>query len=239
MTRNAPKSDVLAMFQEIEQTFTATKVLSQKWDLIVLSSLAGGNDPALCADLYLYLIAKPDFSTPEQRIQLIRRIRETLFKLVCIVGVIKPIEAIRSINAVEREEDKDHSTTREGWQCDAANLKAGNDWLGKIYTRNTDETIGYFNDHKDFAWLSRNITYGLFLSDRQVMDDAETETVVLAGILMQNLHSESMWHIRGARRIGLSKEDVQVVWNSVMRVSRHLGITLDRIPTVDEVECEV
>lgn len=41
-----------------------------------------------------------------------RRIRETLFKLIVIVGVCKPLEAIFVIDAVTRPEDKDYSFSR-------------------------------------------------------------------------------------------------------------------------------
>lgn len=239
MSSHAPKPQVAALLQQIEHNFASAPVLRQRWELIAVAALAGGNDPRICADLYLYLIAKPEFSTPEARRGLTRRIREALVKLVCIVGVCKPIEAVLAINAVEREEDKDHTTTREGWQCDAANLEHGNNWMRQIYTHNMEYTMGLFRDHKDFEWLSRNITYGLFLSDRQVLDDIDTEMVVLVGIMIQNLQTESHWHIRGSRRLGITKEEMQVTWDSVMAIAGHLGLSLDRVPTVDEIEPEV
>lgn len=41
-----------------------------------------------------------------------RRLREVLVKLVSVVGVPKPIDAVFSIAGVEREEDKDFSFSR-------------------------------------------------------------------------------------------------------------------------------
>jgi|TARA_R110002003_G_scaffold20_4_gene1085 hypothetical protein len=41
-----------------------------------------------------------------------RRIRETLFKLIVIVGVCKPLEAIFDIDAITRPEDKDYTFSR-------------------------------------------------------------------------------------------------------------------------------
>lgn len=66
----------------------------------------------MAADLYKYLIAKPQYSSPEQRQALIRRIREALVKLVSVVGVPKPLESIFSIADIERDEDKDWSFSR-------------------------------------------------------------------------------------------------------------------------------
>jgi hypothetical protein len=41
-----------------------------------------------------------------------RRIRETLFKLIVIVGVCKPLEAIFDIDAITNPEDKDYTFSR-------------------------------------------------------------------------------------------------------------------------------
>ena len=41
-----------------------------------------------------------------------RRIRETLFKLIVIIGVCKPLEAIFDIDAITRPEDKDYTFSR-------------------------------------------------------------------------------------------------------------------------------
>lgn len=230
---------VSKLLEEVEATFAHTSQLSERWYLIALSALAGGNDPVLCKDLYLYLISKPDFSEPNQRRALIRRIREGLIKCIAVVGVCKPIEAILAINEVERDEDKDDSITREGWQCDDANLKRGNDWMQKLYSKNMDETMGFFRDHRDFEWVSRHISYGLYLSDRQVLDDIDTEIVVLSSIMIQNLEKETHWHIRGSRRLGIPRVDVEAIHDSVSAIARHLGISLHRVPSVEQVERDV
>jgi hypothetical protein len=52
------------------------------------------------------------------------------------------------------------------------------------------------------AWLSVEITYGLYLSDHSILDAVDTELVVLGGIMMQDLPRETGWHLRGTRRIG-------------------------------------
>jgi hypothetical protein len=41
-----------------------------------------------------------------------RRLREALVKLVSIVGVPKPLEAVFCMGEVERDEDKDYSFSR-------------------------------------------------------------------------------------------------------------------------------
>ncbi|KAI9167887.1 hypothetical protein HJFPF1_04028 [Paramyrothecium foliicola] len=238
-TSQAAEAKIVEVFNSIEHSFSTSNLGSDRWYLLCAAALVGGNDPELCDQLYLHLISKPEFSEPAQRKILIQRLRETLVKCVCIVGVCKPLEAIMAIAKHERDEDKDYTATREGWQCDEANLERGMEWMRKIYTRNTDSTLDIFDAHKDFAWISKNITYGLYLSDRQVLDDLDTEVTVFSSIMIQNLPKETHWHIRGTRRLGVSVEDVKVLWNSVQAIAEFLGMKLHRVPTVEDVEKDV
>ena len=74
--------------------------------------MVGGGQPGFAPLLYKELIKRPEYQTPEQRQGLMRRIRETLFKLIVIVGVCKPLEAIFDIDAITRPEDKDYTFSR-------------------------------------------------------------------------------------------------------------------------------
>jgi hypothetical protein len=62
-------------------------------------------------------------------------------------------------------------------------------------------------------WLSYQITYGLYLSDHTILDGIDTQMVVLAGIMIQNLPLETGWHLRGTRRVGVSQKDVETINN--------------------------
>lgn len=64
-------------------------------------------------------------------------------------------------------------------------------------------------------WTSKQITYGLYLSDHSILNDIETEITVLSGIMIQNLPRETAWHLRGTRRIGVSSEDTETLQQCV------------------------
>jgi hypothetical protein len=228
-----------ALFTELENRFKATNLGSDKWYILAISTLAASPDPERADQLYLHLTQQEQYTTSAARQALIRRLREALVKTVPIVGVCKPIEAILSIAEVERDEDKDYTFTREGWQCDQANHERGTGWLQKLYSRNTTDTLDLFSAHRDFSWLSKEITYGLFLSDRMVLDDLDTQLVVLPGIMSQNLPKETHWHIRGTRRIGVPKEEVEVIWDCVQLVAQFFDVKLHKVPTVEAVEYDV
>ncbi|KAL3460342.1 hypothetical protein BJX64DRAFT_263326 [Aspergillus heterothallicus] len=231
----------LDLFQKLEASITnAGSIPNDKWAILAIATLVAGPDPERADQLYLYLTSQPRYATPESRKGLVRRLREALFKAVIIVGVCKPIEAILAISKVEKDEDKDISPpTREKWTNDEANHERGIGWFSKLYARNGGSTLDLFNAHKDFSWLSTEITYGLFLSDRRVLDDLDTQLVVLPAIMSQNLPIETHWHIRGTRRLGVPMEDVKTVAECVKLVAAFYGVTLDKVPSVEEVEKDV
>ena len=136
----------------------------------------------------------------------------------------------------------------ENWQSGPENHARGIGWLDKIYKENRTSTINSLAAHKDFgtllishsrphsffgagrgqlltlllvlqAWISANITYGLYLSDRQILDDIDTQMVVLSGIMIQNLKRETGWHLRGTRRVGVSHEDVETIQQCVCNLT--------------------
>lgn len=227
------------LFQTLESHFRKTS-FPDKWPILAISTLAASPDPNHAHNLYLYLIEnagdEEGKDIHETRKKIVRRLREALVKTVPLIGVCKPIEAILSIAAVEQPEDRDTETaTREGWQCDEANHARAVQWFERLYQGNAADTLRLFEAHRDFAWLSMNITYGLFLADRAVLNDLETEIVVLSAIMSQDLRTETHWHIRGLRRLGVSLEDARVVWDCVKLVAGFYGNRLDRVPTVDEV----
>lgn len=79
---------------------------------IQLAAIVGGGQPGYALLLYKELINRAEYQSSEQRRALMRRIRETLFKLIVIVGVCKPLEAIFDIDAITRPEDKDYTFSR-------------------------------------------------------------------------------------------------------------------------------
>ena len=233
------RADLATLFTTLEQSLTSTALGASRWYLIVLAALVGGTEPEFADQLYLYMTNQGGYQTPASRHSLIQRLRESLVKLVSIIGVCKPLEAILAISRVEQPQDRDYTFTRADWNADALNHARGAKWLEKIYAGNTQDTLKLFDAHKDFRWISEEITYGLYLSDRQVLDDWDTEVVVLAGIMIQNLKLETKWHIRGALRVGMSKEDVKAIMEAVRKVAEFTDVKLNRIPSVEEVEGEV
>ncbi|KAF8853274.1 hypothetical protein BDZ45DRAFT_598791 [Acephala macrosclerotiorum] len=238
VAQDPTKDEAIALFESIEKKFPHKTVGNDTWYMVVLSALVGV-EPEHTANLYTYLINKPEFSTSESRQALIRRLREALVKNVSIQGVCKPLEALFSISKIEKPEDKDYSFSRENWQAGPENRARGEKWLNTIYQSNLSTVTDQFAAHKDFDFISRQITYGFYLSDHSILTPIETELVTLSGIMIQNLPLETAWHLRGTRRVGISKEDVEQIQQCVEMVAAFGGTRLHRVPRVADIENEV
>jgi hypothetical protein len=129
--RDPTNDEALALFKAIEAKFPSQTLGDDKWYVLLvwavlythmgtqakslqLAAMVSGGQPSFAPLLYKELIKRPEYQTPEQRQALMRRIRETLFKLIVIVGVCKPLEAIFDIDAITRPEDKDYTFSRYG-----------------------------------------------------------------------------------------------------------------------------
>jgi hypothetical protein len=113
------------------------------------------------------------------------------------------------------ENRKSNQKLREHWKAGPENRMKGEEWLNTIYKGNLSTATDKFAAHKDFDFISREITYGFYLSDHSILDPLATELVTLTGIMIQNLPLETAWHLRGTRRVGVSIEDVELVQECV------------------------
>ncbi|CRK27470.1 hypothetical protein BN1708_004367, partial [Verticillium longisporum] len=105
---------LVELFEQIEENIALTQLGSSKWYMITLAALVGSNDPDLCADLYTHLLTKPEFSTPEQRQELVRRLREGLFKTISVV-----VDLLLYKVCVEEQKQDPTVTTRNAIRPDA------------------------------------------------------------------------------------------------------------------------
>ncbi|KAF2113007.1 hypothetical protein BDV96DRAFT_148824 [Lophiotrema nucula] len=239
MDERSISAELLRLCNKVQQEFPTPTIGEEKWFLLILSALTSAGKPGLAADFYLHLIEQPQYSSFQARQQLMRRLREALVKAVSIIGVCRPLEAIMCIDAVTAEGDKERTCSREGWRADDENHRRGTDWLMKLYGDNLKQIDEIFNNQRDFGWISREITYGLYLSDHTILDGAETELVVLSGIMAQDLPKMVGWHLRACRRIGFSMEDCEAIQRCIELCIEFAGVHLGPMPKVKDIEHEV
>ncbi|OJD30123.1 uncharacterized protein BKCO1_660008 [Diplodia corticola] len=90
--------------------------------------------------------------------------------------------------------------------------------LHRLYLHHLPAIAATWSSHEaDFRWLEESVIYGLFLSDHAVLSALETSLVTASAIVAQGLKAPALWHLRGLRRLGVPREDVE-------RVVRVVGV---------------
>ncbi|KAL3426791.1 hypothetical protein PVAG01_00300 [Phlyctema vagabunda] len=234
-----------ALFERAKAQFPSRTLGHEQWYLVVLSALIY-SQPTHAKTLYRYVLrTEPSLRDAEEdsreaRQRLVRRMREVLIKSTPLLGICKPLEALLGIASVEAPDDEDHQQmTRHAWTNDAAHRARGNAWLDTIYRDDLPRIVAQMRAHTEFEMLTRDVTYGLFLSDMSVLDARETEMVTLAGIAVQDLPNQTAWHLRGCRRVGIAAADVEMLQRCVEMVAEFGGSRLWKIPRVADIEGQV
>ncbi|KAI0430766.1 hypothetical protein F5Y09DRAFT_221080 [Xylaria sp. FL1042] len=224
------------LFENAEADFPP-RFREHGWYLTVIASLIGSGQQKLAGRLYEHLVAQPQYQTPPERQALIRRMREAMVKCIILNGIPAVIEAVTAISEVERPEDRDYSCSREDWQIGEANTKRAGDTLKVVYKSEEGGITKTLTAHRDIPWISKNVSYGLFLSDHRILDIQETELVVLAAIMTQNLRGPTYWHLRACLRVGMEPDEVEAIHKVIESVAAHGGKTLDvqRVADVTDV----
>lgn len=84
---------------------------------------------------------------------MVRRLREALIKCIILVGIPGVIEALASVAAQEKEEDRDYSFLREHWQRDDGNRERAKETLEMVYRGEDRRILDVFRGHRDMGKL--------------------------------------------------------------------------------------
>jgi alkylhydroperoxidase/carboxymuconolactone decarboxylase family protein YurZ len=85
------------------------------------------------------------------------------------------------------------------------------------------------------AWISTDISYGLFLADHTTLDIVESELVIMPAIMCQGLTSATKWHLRGCLRVGYTREEVECIQQAIEHVAETCGKQLKGMPRVWDI----
>jgi hypothetical protein len=89
------------------------------------------------------------------------------------------------------------------------------------------------------AFISTEISYGLFLADHSIINLVESELVILPAIMCQNLPGPTLWHLRGYLRAGVSAVDTERIQQCIEMIARYAERPIDKIGRVEDVKEEL
>ncbi|KAK4053541.1 hypothetical protein OIV83_001709 [Microbotryomycetes sp. JL201] len=194
----------------------------------------------------------PSQETVPRRL-VVRQMKEALQKASILIGVPKTIEARLELEQVVEPGAKDDAFPRQ--ECAKLSpeeaLRRGRAGLDTIYRDNLDaifEMMG--KDMQEVAFMSQQITYGFFLTpfgpssaeapsrDPLAFDERLLSIVTLSCLVPQRTRREILWHLRGAIRRGMKRDEVEAVHQAIADCCDACGMpgVREGMPVVAEVE---
>jgi len=117
-----------------------------------------------------------------------------------------------------------------------ANRERGVRFLRHLYTEDQMEAMRS-SWGKDFEWLTKDIVYGMFYGDDEVLETVDTELITYTAIVAQGLHVTVQNHLGGLLGMGLSLEEIEGVTECGKHIASWSGMYSFAISTITIFSC--
>ncbi|KAM0788599.1 hypothetical protein ACM66B_001720 [Microbotryomycetes sp. NB124-2] len=263
-----PSLDVPAFLTRLSTTLLSQSPGPARFIVPLLVSVSCGRGPEWIP--HIYKLATRDLPpAPPQRQSstlypsqetvarrlVVRQMKEALTKASILIGVPKTIEARLELEQVIEPGAKDDSFPRQSWNDSSpqAAFERGRAGLTTVYQ---DDIHAIFEmmgkDMQEVAFMSQQVTYGFFLTPFEVAsdgapsldplacDDRLLSIVTLSCLVPQRTPREILWHLRGAIRRGMKRDEVEAVHQAIAECCEACGVAnvRDGMPTVADVETQ-
>ncbi|KAK8136929.1 carboxymuconolactone decarboxylase [Apiospora sp. TS-2023a] len=215
---------------------------SHCWYLVAATTLAVLNQPHGIRDIYRYEI---DQSGDDDRLFVLRRMREALIKASAIGGMPKSINALLSLKEVTPPEllEEPGTSSATGRDRDIYNtppsgiIGRGQTFFDKLYGNISRRIMGQLDRSgtQDLG-LAARLVYGYFLSNMKVLSATETSWVLIAGLVPQDLvaclslenlvNPQLKGHLRGALNNGATVEQVRAIRAITVMICEEYGMKM-------------
>lgn len=113
--------------------------------------------------------------------------------------------------------------------------------MSRLFAHNLAPTFEkVWGSHSDdIQWQQEQVIYGVFLSDHSVLSAVETEMVSLSALMCGGYLRETLWHLRGFRRLGPGLDETKKICKAIQLVAKWCGLNGDDWPGPEDVEHEV
>ncbi|KAI9859687.1 MAG: hypothetical protein M1824_003659 [Vezdaea acicularis] len=244
---NRPTDPLLPLLPHLQASFP-TRFDPRAWYVVIFTCLTTLNKTTSLRALCAYLLQPPH--THGSPTITSRTLRDVLFKTWTLIGIPLVINAFAQLASVEDElglratleaaEKENGDAFRTRLLSDTEAYARGTKMIDSIYLSDLAPIFDSFGAHKhDIEWLEKRVIYGEFLSEDRVLGVLESELVTLTAIMCQGLEGPTRWHLKGIRRLGVGRRDVERVEEMVRETATAVGVDGRQWVSVGAVEDEI
>ncbi|KAH7032884.1 AhpD-like protein [Microdochium trichocladiopsis] len=208
------------------------------WYLVASATLAVLNRPREIQQVFTYALSDLEHSRDgpgahKEKLEVSRRIRESLVKTSAIAGLPKSINALMSLKQVTPQQLlDDEAVYSSGSRLQDLSrisqeqiLYRGQSFFDKLYGKLSRRVMRQMDQcgTRDLGVIAR-LAYGHVLSNTSILTPMETSFVLIAGLIPQDVNPQLKGHLRGAINLGASVEQVRAVRAASIKVCEACGM---------------
>ncbi|KAI9495557.1 AhpD-like protein [Zychaea mexicana] len=175
----------------------------------------------------IYQTVEKNIQQQEEKVRVMMRLREGIFKTFAIVGYPRVINSLQALQAAAPSEvlaqlPAKPIRSESSWHDITEQRERGNQLFDAIYERHTQRVREHmYNAYPDLAQTAINHLYGPILSEPSIVSAKETSLIMIAGLMVQDVPAQLKGHRYGALHLGATQQDLSRVENLVDLLSRY------------------
>ncbi|KZV95651.1 hypothetical protein EXIGLDRAFT_734874 [Exidia glandulosa HHB12029] len=186
----------------------------------------------------LYAFAAEGCKSEEEKVLLVRRIRDAVFKGGILTGYARAINALLALHESLPPSLQASSGERP---IDTVKMddvrKRGKEFFEELYGPTAKDVQGLLDGiYPDLGFFSSTIAYGLVYGGTpELHTTMESSFVQIAALVAGDTPRQVGWHLANVRRIGATKEQASAVREIALEVGRACGVRWrSAVPEVPE-----
>ncbi|KAL5528848.1 hypothetical protein ACEPAG_4822 [Sanghuangporus baumii] len=215
--------------------------IDNPWYIITAVVFSASNRPDAIPRVFEFVISELGTlsATKDDKLRLVVRMREALFKAGMISGYSRAISSLVALYEATPQELRDTKLIREVDNDKVSDLIARGDELFTAMYGDTAAQVQSLLEsiHPDMGWFSKNIAYGHVYNGLKVLGQRDTSYAIVAALIAMDTPRQIGWHLANCRRGGASYDEVCAVRDIAIQVASVCGVKWhDGVPEVkDEV----
>jgi len=210
-------------------------VIQNPWYIVTVVSFTAGNRPEAVPLLFKYVLEELEraqnlFKVPEteahrEKVVLVRKFRDAIFKCGITGGYSKSINALVSLLDATPEELRDTERQRETNLSLTELDRRGETFFREFYGDTADGVQNLLDKiYPDMGWFSNTIAYGSVYGYLEILNRLETSYVLVGTLIAVDTPRQVGWHLDNALRGGATLEQVRAVRNLAIEASQRAGV---------------
>ncbi|KZP28647.1 hypothetical protein FIBSPDRAFT_817042 [Athelia psychrophila] len=196
---------------------TQPSALRNPWFIAAAVAFSASNIPEAVPLVYKHAVQDIDV---EDRLLVVRKIKDALFKSGMLSGYPKAINALVALHNELPEELRDKKPLRDLSTSTEALTQAGQEYFESTYGDTSASVQGLLDGaFPDLGYFSRTMAYGYVYSFSDVLSHVDTSFAMISALIASDTPLQIGWHLRGAIRNGASEAEVRAVRQIAIEVS--------------------